>query len=79
MINILLKRRSFCAGLAGALVARPGWAATPAQLKARKATVQLAPEGYGPTEVWSYDGTIPGPLMAHPAGELVGEPVFVPC
>ncbi|WP_108263640.1 multicopper oxidase family protein [Mangrovicoccus ximenensis] len=28
-----------------------------------RATVQLAPEGYPATQVWSYGGTIPGPVI----------------
>lgn len=32
-------------------------------LTAQIATVQLAPEGYPATPVWSYDGTIPGPVI----------------
>ncbi len=68
-----LTRRSFCAGMAGTagmVLARPALAA-PEALTARKATVQLAPEGYPATEVWSYDGTIPGPLIRVPQGGRV--------
>lgn len=68
-----LTRRSFCAGMAGTAgmaLARPALAA-PEALTARKATVQLAPEGYPATEVWSYDGTIPGPLIRVPQGGRV--------
>ncbi|WP_339108563.1 multicopper oxidase family protein [Thioclava sp. GXIMD4216] len=32
-------------------------------LTAKAAKVQLAPEGYPATPVWSYDGTIPGPVI----------------
>lgn len=40
-------------------------------LTAQKATVQLTPDGYPATEVWSYDGTIPGPLIRVPQGGRV--------
>ncbi|WP_238367683.1 multicopper oxidase family protein [Mesobacterium pallidum] len=68
-------RRTFCAGLGGVtalagLGLGPSLAA-PAPLVARKARVQLAPEGYPDTEVWSYDGTIPGPLIRVPQGARV--------
>ena len=58
-------RRTFCAGLAAVPFLRPGAAsAAPlVPLTARHATVQLAPEGYPATPVWSYDGTLPGPLL----------------
>lgn len=62
MVDFSMTRRGFCAAMAATAVARPAWAA-PATLTARKADVQLAPEGYGTTQVWSYDGTVPGPLL----------------
>ncbi|WP_418595301.1 multicopper oxidase family protein [Ponticoccus sp. (in: a-proteobacteria)] len=62
-------RRAFCAGLAGVPLARAAWAQEEApRLTARAATVQLAPEGYPATEVWSYDGQIPGPQIRAPQG-----------
>ncbi|MFW2545354.1 multicopper oxidase family protein [Primorskyibacter sp. 2E107] len=66
-------RRAFCAGMAGVAgmaLARPALAA-PDVLTARMASVQLAPEGYPATQVWSYDGTIPGPLIRVPQGGRV--------
>lgn len=68
-----ITRRTFCAGLGGVsalALARPAWAA-PQALTARKAQVQLAPEGYPMTEVWSYDGTIPGLVIRVPQGGRV--------
>ncbi len=57
-------RRAFCAGLAAAPLTRPAWAqAETPRLTARAVTVQLAPEGYPATEVWSYDGLLPGPQI----------------
>lgn len=63
---VTLNRRSFCAGMAGAALARPSWATppiAPGTLTAQTASVQLAPERYPATPVWSYDGTIPGPTI----------------
>ena len=68
-----MNRRAFCAGLggvAGLALSRPAFAATEV-LTARKANVQLAPEGYPSTEVWSYDGKIPGPMIRVPRGGRV--------
>ncbi|CUH80631.1 multicopper oxidase family protein [Tropicibacter naphthalenivorans] len=69
-MTITLNRRAFCGGLAGAAIARPAWAATD-PLIAQKASVQLAPEGYPATPVWSYGGSIPGPLIRVPQGGRV--------
>jgi len=69
-MSLDLNRRAFCAGLAGAALARPSWA-TPAQLIAQKASVQLAPEGYPATPVWSYDGTIPGTTIRARQGDRI--------
>jgi FtsP/CotA-like multicopper oxidase with cupredoxin domain len=57
-------------GLAGLSLVPPALAQTH-RLTARKATVQLAPEGYPATDVWSYDGTIPGPMIRVPQGARV--------
>ncbi len=59
-MNII--RRQFCAGL-GAVALPLRASASTQTIRAQKATVQLAPEGYPATEVWSYDGTLPGPLI----------------
>ncbi|WP_425097678.1 multicopper oxidase family protein [Tropicibacter sp. S64] len=68
MTGLSITRRGFCAGLVAASVARPAWAnADP--LTAQKASVQLAPDGYGATQVWSYDGTIPGPVLRYRQGD----------
>lgn len=65
-----LTRRAVCAGLAGTagLAALPLRASEPEQLTARIATAQLAPANFAPTEVWSYDGQLPGPLLRVPQG-----------
>ncbi len=57
-----MTRRVFCAALAAAPLARPAGAAEGA-LTAQEATVQLAPKGYAATRIWSYDGTLPGPVI----------------
>lgn len=61
--DLHLSRRAFCAGLAMLPALRPAHAAAPTALTAGEAMVQLAPPGYGPTPVWSYDGTLPGPVI----------------
>lgn len=58
-----MTRRAFCVGLASAPLGRPAHAQDIPLLTARAATVQLAPDGYPATPVWSYDGTIPGPVI----------------
>lgn len=69
-----LDRRTFCKGVAsaaGLALAGPLGAATAQTIVARKASVQLAPADYPATEVWSYDGTIPGPVIRVPQGGRV--------
>ena len=65
-----LTRRAFCAGTAGlaGLAAVPLRAQVPSALTARVATAQIAPAGYAPTEVWGYDGLLPGPVLRVPQG-----------
>ncbi len=71
MGRLNLTRRGFCAGGVAAVSVRPTWAATPDDLTARKARVQLAPDGYPMTDVWSYDGTLPGRTIRVGQGERV--------
>ncbi|WP_335947840.1 multicopper oxidase family protein [Salipiger bermudensis] len=68
MTGLTMTRRALGAGLAAAAVVRPAFAKSATELTARKASVQLAPEGYPATEVWSYDGSIPGPMIRAPQG-----------
>ncbi|MFD1344116.1 multicopper oxidase family protein [Litorisediminicola beolgyonensis] len=68
-----LTRRQFHQALLGsaALLSLPRIAsaeATPA-LEARVARAQIAPPGYPDTEVWAYDGALPGPTLRVPQGE----------
>ncbi len=68
MTGFSIGRRAFCAGLAGTMLARPAWGATDT-LVAQKASVQLAPDGYPATPVWSYGGTIPGATIRMRQGD----------
>lgn len=43
--------------------------ATPQQLTAGLAQVQLVPPGHAATSVWAYNGTVPGPLLRYKQGE----------
>lgn len=70
MTQFSMTRRGFCAAVAAATVARPAWA-SPETLIARKADVQLAPDGYGATQVWSYDGSVPGPILRARQGQRI--------
>jgi FtsP/CotA-like multicopper oxidase with cupredoxin domain len=42
-----------------------------AAITARSASMQLAPEGYAQTEVWGYDGVMPGPTIRVAKGARV--------
>ncbi|SOC03591.1 FtsP/CotA-like multicopper oxidase with cupredoxin domain [Rhodobacter sp. JA431] len=65
MQSFHLTRRAVLAGLgATALSARAGFAdPAPIPLTAQRALAQIAPEGYPQTEIWSYDGRLPGPEL----------------
>lgn len=56
-------RRDVLAALAAVSVARPGFAEEWPELVAARGQVQLAPTDYGPTEVWAFDGAVPGPVL----------------
>jgi FtsP/CotA-like multicopper oxidase with cupredoxin domain len=60
--NFLLQGVAATAGLA---LPTSLHAATPqfAQIKARRASIQLAPSPYPETEIWGYGGTMPGPEL----------------
>ncbi len=69
-----LNRREFLRagfGLSAAAFAPTGWAATaPAArlLRAREAQSALVGSAHPATDVWSYDGSIPGPLLRYRQG-----------
>jgi FtsP/CotA-like multicopper oxidase with cupredoxin domain len=63
-------RRQFMVTSAAAIGALSGVQARPARatpsfetLEAMQATVQLAPDGYAPTDIWGFGGTAPGPVL----------------
>lgn len=62
-------RRQVLGGLAAVSVARPGFAQSSRILTAAPGKAQLAPEGYGPTDVWSFDGSVPGPVLRGRQGD----------
>ncbi|MAB87207.1 MAG: copper oxidase, partial [Rhodobacteraceae bacterium] len=70
-------RREFlqASGAVGLLGALPnaGFAASEemAVMAARPARVQLAPSAYPQTEIWGYDGQMPGPAIRLKQGERV--------
>ncbi|KAA8605079.1 copper oxidase [Salipiger aestuarii] len=64
-----MTRRGFCAGLALLPLARPAVAQTMPLLTAQEAMVQLAPDTYPATPVWSYDGAVPGPVIRAAQGD----------
>lgn len=68
-----MTRRAFCGSMAGTvgLATLPVRAAGPQTLTARVATAQIAPPQYAATEVWTYDGAVPGPVLRVPQGGRV--------
>ncbi len=68
-----LRRRSFIAGAAAAALApaQRGQAATFGTLRAGVHRVQLAPDPLPMTDVWAYEGRIPGPEIRVPQGKRV--------
>ena len=62
----MITRRTLLSGAAAMATApflpRRSFAASPGAeiLEAAAARVQIAPEGYPQTEIWSYGGTVPG-------------------
>ncbi|WP_170331881.1 multicopper oxidase family protein [Ruegeria arenilitoris] len=68
-----LNRRQFVAGTS-ALFAVPaiGRAATPPKtIEARAELARIAPDSYPETEIWGYDGGVPGPEIRARQGETV--------
>ncbi|MCB1328010.1 MAG: multicopper oxidase family protein [Maritimibacter sp.] len=61
-------RRGLLAAGAAALVLPRAVQAAPAELRAGVAMAQIAPAGYPATEVWAYDGQLPGPTLRAPQG-----------
>ena len=68
-----LSRRTLLAGTAASW-ALPGWvkaASVPSTLRAEPGRIQLAPEGYGETAIWGYQGNVPGPPLRLAQGEIL--------
>ena len=64
-----MKRREFLA-LSALAFARPGVAAAPAtQLRPAPARRSLVGAAHPATEVWAYNGTVPGPVLRYRQGE----------
>ncbi|SMX41431.1 multicopper oxidase family protein [Actibacterium lipolyticum] len=62
MADFPMTRRAFCLGsVAGVALPTLAGAQSFPPLTARVTHAQIAPEGYDPTEVWSYNGGFPGP------------------
>ncbi|SLN54520.1 Copper resistance protein A precursor [Pseudoruegeria aquimaris] len=68
-----LVRRQFMAGAAALTVwPKTGGAATaPRIIEARAGTARVVPGDYPETEIWGYDGGVPGPLIRARQGETV--------
>ncbi len=68
-----VSRRGFLAGSAAALATRPGFATGIMEdLSAAPAHAMIAPDGYDPTPVWAYGGSVPGPAIRVPQGGRIG-------
>ncbi len=68
-----LNRRQFIAS-ATALAALPktgGAAPAPRVIEARAGRVQIAPDSYPETEIWGFDGSVPGPMIRARQGDAV--------
>ena len=72
MTDIPLSRRHFLAGTGAlALLPRTAFATTPETLTAQIAQAQIAPASYPQTEVYSYGGQFPGPLIRAKQGARI--------
>lgn len=72
MQDFVLSRRHFLAGT-GALALLPStsFAAAPEELRALITQAQIAPDTYPATEVYSYGGNFPGPMIRAKQGERI--------
>ena len=61
----MLNRRQVLGGIAGAAAIALGSVghASPALLRAGTSRHQIAPKGFGPTDLWTYNGSYPGTLL----------------
>lgn len=65
-----VSRRNFAKGALGAVASvvlpSDGWSIAEPNLTAKPALARLAPANYPETDVWSYDGSVPGPVIRAP-------------
>ena len=69
---MMLSRRTFLSAAAGAACCP--WSANASvavPLEARPGLLKLAPEGFPATEIWGYDGSVPGPEIRVAQGDRV--------
>ena len=68
-----MNRRQFLASSTAAFAVTGSAIAGPraAELRAAVAQVQIAPPGYGPTDVWAFNGQIPGQELRVRQGEML--------
>lgn len=59
----MLTRRQTLAGMAGALAMPRAALASPMMLRTQTARQQVAPTGYDATDLWTYNGTLPGQMI----------------
>lgn len=80
MSDAVLARRPLLAALAAGLLTAPGRGgavggaaseAEPIRLRAAPARVSLVGEGWPTTEVWAYEGRVPGPVLRARQGEVL--------
>lgn len=72
----MIRRRTFLTAAASAVFVPRVALAAPAVLRATVARAQLAPQGYGDTEVWAFDGRIPGPELRVAQGARIARRVL---
>lgn len=68
MTGMPLTRRTVLTAAASSLVLPRAARAAPAELGAGRATAQILPDEYPATEIWAYDGELPGPTLRAPQG-----------
>lgn len=67
--NPIISRRAFCLGTTALTLPRPLLAQSSLPtLTAREGTAQLAPADYPATNVWGFEGQVPGPVLRFPQG-----------
>ena len=67
----LTRRHFLAASTALAALPRMAMASGQTQITAATATVQLAPDGYAATQVWAYNGAVPGQMLRFAQGDTL--------